>query len=131
MKFARAGALASLVPGILPLTVNTLSASVTFCEPLLISWVGGTPPYYLSFVPPGQVNAPPLKTFPPQNGYQTTWLVDLSAGTSFKTSIMDSTGAQAYSADTVTIEAPGAGTTCSISTTGTGSPIPTRSAGGF
>lgn len=76
----------------------------------------------------GQINAAPLKTFDTQNGNQLTWIVDIPAGTSITLSTKDSTGAQAYS-DAVTIQ-PGAGTTCSASTTGTGSAMSTTSASG-
>ncbi|KAI0330228.1 hypothetical protein GY45DRAFT_1251267 [Cubamyces sp. BRFM 1775] len=65
--------------------------------PVQFTWEGGSPPYYLSLVPGGQPAAPALKQFPVQNGNSMTWVVDLPAGTSFSSSLRDSTGAQAFS----------------------------------
>ncbi|TFK85043.1 hypothetical protein K466DRAFT_495470, partial [Polyporus arcularius HHB13444] len=65
--------------------------------PVQFTWTGGAPPYYLSLVPGGQPSAQPLKQFPTQNGNSLTWTVDLAAGTTFSSSLKDSTGEQAFS----------------------------------
>ncbi|OBZ72200.1 hypothetical protein A0H81_07793 [Grifola frondosa] len=76
--------------------INTLS-SVVECEPVQFTWSGGASPYYLSLIPGGQPAAPAIKQFPVQNGNSYTWNVDLPAGTTFTTSLKDSTGSIAYS----------------------------------
>ncbi|KAF9791019.1 hypothetical protein BJ322DRAFT_1039267 [Thelephora terrestris] len=147
MKFTvAAAALISLVPAVLGLTINT-PGSVVQCQPVLLTWSGGTPPYYLSLIPAGQVSAPALETFPTQNGTQLTWTVDQQQGASFNIALKDSTGAVAYS-DIVTVQ-PSSDKTCigsssnvsappntggsSPTNTGTGNPSnssPTSGSGG-
>ncbi|KAI0635656.1 hypothetical protein C8Q77DRAFT_583946 [Trametes polyzona] len=83
--------------------INTLT-SPTQCEPVQFTWEGGAPPYYLSLIPGGQPSAQAIKQFPVQNGNSMTWTVDLPAGTSFSSSLRDSTGAQAFS-DIQTVQA--------------------------
>ncbi|RPD61075.1 hypothetical protein L226DRAFT_570810 [Lentinus tigrinus ALCF2SS1-7] len=78
------------------LMINTLSSPVE-CEPVQFSWQGGAPPYYLSLIPAGQPSAPAMKQFPVQNGNSMTWTVDMPSGSTFSTSLKDSTGKQAYS----------------------------------
>ncbi|CAA7267011.1 unnamed protein product [Cyclocybe aegerita] len=56
------------------LTVNT-PLSVVVCQPLLITWTGGTPPYFLL-----------------------SWNVNITAGTSLGLTLRDSTGAISQSA---------------------------------
>jgi len=103
MKFAVAAAtFISLLPAVLGLTINTPSGVVQ-CQPILLTWSGGTPPYYLSLIPAGQVTAPALETFPVQNGTQLTWTVDQASGSTFNIELKDSTGTIAYS-DIVTVQ---------------------------
>ncbi|OSD06310.1 hypothetical protein PYCCODRAFT_1431320 [Trametes coccinea BRFM310] len=85
------------------LKINTLT-SATECQPVQFSWQGGSPPYYLELVPGGQPMAPAIKQFPAQNGNVMTWTVDLAAGTSFSSSLRDSSGTQAFS-DIQTVQA--------------------------
>jgi len=93
----------SFLPAVLgALTINT-PASLVQCQPILLMWSGGTPPYYLSLIPAGQVSAPALYNFPTQNGTQLTWTVDQAAGSTFNFELKDSTGAVAYS-DIVTVQ---------------------------
>ncbi|KIP05029.1 hypothetical protein PHLGIDRAFT_129143 [Phlebiopsis gigantea 11061_1 CR5-6] len=111
-SFAAAAALAATVPFVLGqggLQVNSLSGVIE-CEPVLISWSGGSPPYYLSFIPGGQPSAPAMKQFAPQQGTSFTWNVDLPAGTQFSTELKDSSGQPVYSG-IQTVE-PGDSTSC-------------------
>jgi len=106
MKFSVAAAtLVSLVPAVLGLTINT-PTNVVQCQPILLNWADGTAPYFLSLIPPGQVSAAAIKTFPTQQGTSLTWTVDLEANTSFNLALKDNTGATAYS-DIVTVQASG------------------------
>jgi len=82
------------------ITINTPSTAVVGC-PLLISWSGGTPPYFLSVLPgasPSDPNAPALITFGQQTGTSLTWVVDEQAGTSLLLELQDSQGLEALSA---------------------------------
>jgi len=78
-------------------TVNSLEG-VTVCRPSLISWSGGTPPYFLSILPANQPNAQPLVDFGRQTSTSVTWLVNLPAGTAGYLSLRDNTGAVGQSA---------------------------------
>ncbi|KAJ3487143.1 hypothetical protein NLI96_g3733 [Meripilus lineatus] len=91
-------ALVSVMPSALgqALTINTL-ASVVQCQPVKFTWSGGVPPYFLSLLPAGQPAAAAIKQFPTQQGTEYSWTVDLAAGSTFSTSLKDSTGAVAYS----------------------------------
>ncbi|KAF8515396.1 hypothetical protein BU17DRAFT_93672 [Hysterangium stoloniferum] len=60
-------------------------------------WSGGSPPYFLSFVPAGEPGATPLKQFPSQSGNSVTWNTDLPTGTLFTITLRDGTGAVAFS----------------------------------
>lgn len=97
-SFAAAAALAATVPFVLGqgLQVNSLSGVIE-CEPVLVSWSGGSPPYYVSFIPGGQPSAPAIKQFAPQQGTSFTWNVDLPAGTEFSTELKDASGQPVYS----------------------------------
>jgi hypothetical protein len=79
------------------LTINTPSNPVV-CQPLLITWSGGTPPYYLSILPGNQPTAQALENFPTQTGTSLTWTVNIAVGTSIGFHIVDSTGASQDSA---------------------------------
>ncbi|PFH53047.1 hypothetical protein AMATHDRAFT_45685 [Amanita thiersii Skay4041] len=95
--FAIVVTLASLVPGIVSLTVNT-PTSVVQCQPIRISWENGTPPFYLSILPGGTLGAPAIKSFDPLDGNSITWMVDLQANTAITMALKDSTGEEVYSA---------------------------------
>jgi len=85
-------------------------AALTECQPVLISWSGGTAPYFVAVIPGGQPSASALENFPEQNGTSTTWTVDLAAGTSVAFKVTDGTGEINYS-QAVTI-VPGSSTAC-------------------
>ncbi|KAF9223399.1 hypothetical protein BS17DRAFT_706072 [Gyrodon lividus] len=99
-----AGALAQL-------TINT-PANVVECEPTLISWSGGTAPYFLvckaicplsipdfnSILPGGSPTAAALENLGQQNGSSVTWTCNIAAGVSLGLTLRDSTGAVAQSA---------------------------------
>ncbi|KAF8573486.1 hypothetical protein K439DRAFT_1642966 [Ramaria rubella] len=133
VSFVSLAALA-LVPAVIAqsLMVNT-PTGVVECEPVQITWTGGTPPYFLSFVPAGQSSAPAIKQFPTQNGNEFTWNADLGAGTTFTIALKDSAGSPAFS-DIVTVES-GPNSSCvnsSVTETGasTGTAAPSSGAGG-
>lgn len=96
-----AATLAAVVPVVLgqtPLMVNSLNGVVA-CEPIMFTWSGGVPPYYVSLIPASQPAAPPMKVFPAQQGTSFSWKVDLGAGTTFNTMIKDGTGQPNYSSE--------------------------------
>ncbi|KAF8199580.1 hypothetical protein BJ912DRAFT_655872 [Pholiota molesta] len=101
--FATTAALVSAIPCIVSLTINT-PTSVVQCQPELLSWTDGAPPYYVSILPGGEPGATPIKSFDTQTGMSLTWNVDIAAGTSVTFALKDSTGATAYT-DTVPIQA--------------------------
>ncbi|GLB40427.1 putative secreted protein [Lyophyllum shimeji] len=82
------------------LTVNTPFNPVV-CQPVLISWSGGTPPYFLllfSIFDGNQPNGQALFDFGEVKGNSLTWKVNFQAGRSIGLTIRDSTGASAQSA---------------------------------
>ncbi|KAJ3744311.1 hypothetical protein DFH05DRAFT_1460426 [Lentinula detonsa] len=107
--FAAIFAVASIAPDVLALTVNTPSSLIT-CEPTLLSWSGGTAPYYLSILPGGETSSSALKTFDSTNATEYTWTVDIAADTEVTVQLKDSTGTIAYS-DEIDISA-GSDTSC-------------------
>ncbi|WVO22133.1 uncharacterized protein IAS62_003458 [Cryptococcus decagattii] len=118
--FARALILLAAVAGALAdLTVST-PASLIQCQPVLLSWSGGTAPYYLAVIPGGQASAAALKDFGEQSGTSLTWIVDTASGTSVSVKVTDSTGAINYSSP-VTIQAGSSDSCVSTSTAATGS----------
>jgi hypothetical protein len=54
---------------------------LTECQPAAIPFSDGTPPYFISVLPAGQVSAAPLLQFPEQTTSPYTWNVNLPAGT--------------------------------------------------
>ncbi|KAG8692569.1 hypothetical protein FRC09_011105 [Ceratobasidium sp. 395] len=82
------------------MTVAT-PASVVQCQPVALSWSGGTAPYFPSIIPGKQPGAAALKEFPQQQGTSYTWKVDLPQGTSITLQIRDSVGTVQYSSDVV------------------------------
>ncbi|CAE6473238.1 unnamed protein product [Rhizoctonia solani] len=71
--------------------------SVVQCQPVQLSWSGGTAPYFPSIIPGQQAGSPALKEFPSQTGTSLTWTVDLIASTYITIQIRDSTGQLQYS----------------------------------
>ncbi|KAK9897436.1 hypothetical protein P389DRAFT_56968 [Cystobasidium minutum MCA 4210] len=72
-------------------------ASLVQCQPALVTFSGGTAPYYISVLPGGQASAAALEQFPPQSGNSYTWTVNIASGQDITLSIRDSTGAINYS----------------------------------
>ncbi|RDB25771.1 Protein disulfide-isomerase erp38 [Hypsizygus marmoreus] len=107
--FAPLAAVALLATSALAqLTINTPIGPVV-CQPLLLTWSGGTPPYFLnrllfialhafSILPGSQPGASPLIDLGVQNGNSYTWTVNIAAGTSIGLTLRDSTGTTANSA---------------------------------
>ncbi|THH10312.1 hypothetical protein EW145_g1417 [Phellinidium pouzarii] len=82
------------------LTINT-PPSIVQCEPVLLQWSDGTPPYFPSILPGGQTSGT-LESLPTTSSTSYTWDCNIAAGTSITLALRDSTGAQVYS-DAVTI----------------------------
>ncbi|OWZ58973.1 hypothetical protein C361_00263 [Cryptococcus neoformans Tu259-1] len=118
--FARALILLTAVAGVLAdLTVSS-PASLIQCQPVLLSWSGGSAPYYLAIIPGGEASAASLKDFGEQSGTSLTWTVDIASGTSVSVKVTDSTGTINYSSP-VTIMAGSSSSCVSTSTAATGS----------
>ncbi|KAH9068403.1 hypothetical protein EDB83DRAFT_2518752 [Lactarius deliciosus] len=84
------------------LTINT-PLNVVVCQPLLISWAGGTGPFFLRwviFVHPGATpDGPALQDFGTQQGNSFTWTaVNFPSGTSLDLTLRDSAGITSQSA---------------------------------
>ncbi|KAL8278684.1 hypothetical protein RQP46_008976 [Phenoliferia psychrophenolica] len=90
------------------LTINTPSSLVA-CEPTLISWSGGTAPYYVTVLPGGVISTTLESLVTDLNITSYTWTVNI-AGVAVTLALKDSTGALAYTA-AVTIQA-GTSTSC-------------------
>ncbi|AAW40819.1 hypothetical protein CNA02520 [Cryptococcus deneoformans JEC21] len=118
--FARAFILLTAVAGVLAdLTVSS-PATLIECQPALLSWSGGTAPYYLAIIPGGEASAASLKDFGEQSGTSLTWTVDIASGNSVSLKVTDSTGTINYSSP-VTIQAGSSSSCVSTSTAATGS----------
>ncbi|KAJ7089125.1 hypothetical protein C8R44DRAFT_990942 [Mycena epipterygia] len=92
-------------------SINTpLSASE--CQPLLIKWAGGTPPYDVTVqtVQTNPAGTTPVADFPAQGGTSVTWVVNATVGTSLMLGIRGSGGLVAMS-DIFTVTA-GSGDSC-------------------
>jgi len=76
--------------------INT-PMDVVECQPTLLTWTGGTSPYYLSILPAGQPNAASLVDLGIQTGMSYTWVVNLTYGTAGFCELRDSTGKMAQS----------------------------------
>ncbi|KAF8573942.1 hypothetical protein K439DRAFT_1198637 [Ramaria rubella] len=99
------------------LIINTPS-SIVECEPTQITFSGGTPPYFISILPGGQISAQAIENLPNQNGgTSTTWIANIAAGTPITFGIKDSTGATNFAA-MVTIQP---GSTSCLNSTGSAS----------
>ncbi|KAH9063843.1 hypothetical protein EDB87DRAFT_1600655 [Lactarius vividus] len=80
------------------LTVNT-PLNVVVCQPLQISWTGGTAPYFLSVHPGAAPNDPALADFGTQQGTSFIWTaVNFPSGTSLDITLRDSSGLTSQSA---------------------------------
>ncbi|KAJ4494960.1 hypothetical protein C8J55DRAFT_554563 [Lentinula edodes] len=97
-------------------TINT-PGSLTECEPVLLQWTGGTPPYFLRYMLqslPAVYNsgAPSTnaETLTTTNSTSFTWTVNIASGQSIGFNIVDNTGAEKQSA-AVPIQA-GSSTSC-------------------
>jgi len=97
-------------PGSLALT------NVVVCLPSLITWTGGTPPYFLSVLPAGQPSAAALVDLGEQQGDSVTWLVNLGVGTSGFLNLRDNTGALAQSGSFTVLAGGNSNTTCTTQT---------------
>ncbi|KAG9092402.1 hypothetical protein FRC07_011675, partial [Ceratobasidium sp. 392] len=98
-------------------------ASIVQCQPVQLSWSGGTAPYFPSIIPGSQPGAAALKEFPSQPGTSLTWTVDLPAGTSITVQVRDSTGALQYSsASSIQDSANKSCVNGNVSATGSGAP---------
>jgi cobalamin biosynthesis Mg chelatase CobN len=96
-SFARLAALAALVSTTFALTIDTPPQSALVqCQPILLTWREGTPPYFPTVVAPGPGQV--YKQFDQTDATSLTWVVDLPVGTNVNLGIKDSTGAQQYSA---------------------------------
>ncbi|WWC61818.1 uncharacterized protein I303_104403 [Kwoniella dejecticola CBS 10117] len=84
------------------LTIST-PASLIQCQPALLSWTGGTAPYYLAVIPGGQPSAAALQDLGEQQGNSLTWTVNVAAGQSITLKVTDSTGVVNYN-QAVTIQ---------------------------
>ncbi|KZO91560.1 hypothetical protein CALVIDRAFT_541729 [Calocera viscosa TUFC12733] len=104
MFVATAFALLALLPAALAQITVATPPSVVTCEPVSLSWTGGTGPYFVSAIPGGQPGATALESFPEQTGNSFTWTVNLPAGTSITIQVRDSTGTIQYSSP-ITIQA--------------------------
>ncbi|KAJ7126981.1 hypothetical protein C8R44DRAFT_874076 [Mycena epipterygia] len=86
-------------------TINTPTVGsapgASECQPLLITWSGGTPPYFVPIFISVQNNPPgatPIAAFDSQSGTSVTWTVNATVGTQLILTIKDNTGAPASSA---------------------------------
>ncbi|KAK9897409.1 hypothetical protein P389DRAFT_169169 [Cystobasidium minutum MCA 4210] len=100
--FATASALAAIAKiAHAQLMINT-PASVVQCQPTLLTFGGGTAPYFLSVLPAGQASATPILTLPDQaQAGSYTWTVNLPAGTNITLQVRDGTGAVNYGSPVV------------------------------
>ncbi|OCF60556.1 hypothetical protein L486_00191 [Kwoniella mangroviensis CBS 10435] len=96
------GALATSALGA-DLTIST-PASLIQCQPALLSWTGGTAPYYLAVIPGGEPSAAALQDLGEQQGNSLTWTVNIASGTSITLKVTDSTGVVNYN-QAVTVQA--------------------------
>ncbi|KAI6165809.1 hypothetical protein EDD17DRAFT_1553388 [Pisolithus thermaeus] len=90
-------------------TINTPS-NVVECEPTLITWTGGTPPYYLSILPGADPTGTAIESLGQQNSTSVTWVCNIASGTSLGLTLRDNTGATVQSAP-FTVN-PGSSTSC-------------------
>ncbi|KAH8826630.1 hypothetical protein DL96DRAFT_1288491 [Flagelloscypha sp. PMI_526] len=106
-------------------TINTPGSSVV-CQPLLITWAGGAPPYILSVVDGNNPTGAALEELGSQTGTSFTWKVNVNPG-KIGLKLIDSTGLTANTApfDILT----GSDTSC-VGKTSSGSAAPSSSVSG-
>jgi hypothetical protein len=98
MKSISIASVALFVAGALAqFTINTPS-NVVECQPSLISWSGGTAPYYLSVLPGASPNGAAIESFPATNSTSLTWTVNIASGTSIGLTLRDTNGDVAQTA---------------------------------
>ncbi|KAK0204773.1 hypothetical protein DFS33DRAFT_1273809 [Desarmillaria ectypa] len=95
------------------LTINTPSG-LTQCLPALLSWNGGTGPYFLTVTSGTDPNGNSLANLGEQSGNSLTWTVTFPQGTALVFNIRDQTGAVKQTAP-VTVQT-GGSTDCVSST---------------
>jgi hypothetical protein len=78
-------------------TINTPS-NVVVCQPILLSWTGGTPPYFLTIHDGNNPTGPAIQDLGSQDSTSFTWTVNIAAGTSIGLAVRDSTGQSVQSA---------------------------------
>ncbi|KAL7414627.1 hypothetical protein BDY24DRAFT_385878 [Mrakia frigida] len=93
------------------IVVNT-PAAVVFCQPTLLSWSGGTPPYFVNINAGGSVSVVLLNLLVETTATSYTWTTDLAPGTSFTLAVKDSDGYENFAAEAVVGENPSGVTTC-------------------
>ncbi|KAG7571541.1 hypothetical protein FFLO_00557 [Filobasidium floriforme] len=125
MFFSKLTAAAVLAVTAVSAQINT-PAALYQCQPIQISWVPSTGPYYLSVIPGGQPSATPLLDFGQVENSPITWNVNISAGTSVGFTLVDSTGVPKYS-DALTIR-PGSSDACLSSSGAAAAPAGSSSA---
>ncbi|KAJ6477766.1 hypothetical protein C8R45DRAFT_1157707 [Mycena sanguinolenta] len=95
-----------------PLEINTPVPGAAECEPLLITFSGGSPPYFVAYARVVQTNPilpTPLAKFAPVTGTSLTWIVNATLGSSLILDVKDSTGVIATSAPFTVITGAGDG----------------------
>ncbi|PBL03641.1 hypothetical protein ARMGADRAFT_1022265 [Armillaria gallica] len=97
------------------LTINTPSG-LTQCLPTLLSWTGGTGPYFLTVTAGTDPNGNPIADLGEQTGTSFTWTVTFPQGTGLVFNIRDQTGAVKQTAP-VTVQT-GGSTDCTSSAAG-------------
>ncbi|KAK0500489.1 hypothetical protein EDD18DRAFT_1102588 [Armillaria luteobubalina] len=117
MKFSlfSLSAVCALVGSVLAqgdLTINTPSG-LTQCLPTLLSWSGGTGPYFLTVTSGTDPNGNPIANLGEQSGTSFTWTVTFPQGTGLVFNIRDQTGSVKQTAP-VTVQT-GGSTDCASS----------------
>jgi len=124
-----AAAFIAALPAVLaqqgPVINSPSPANVVFCQPLLLSWQGGVPPYFITAVAPGQTQTYETFTKDPTTDMQLTWTIDLAPGSVFNLGIKDSTGATNFAAPVTVLANPQASTTCTPNSVALGGAAPT------
>ncbi|ESK94632.1 secreted protein [Moniliophthora roreri MCA 2997] len=103
MKYSLAIAALALqaLPGVFAqITMNTPTNLVT-CQPVMLSWTGGTAPYFLSLQDGNNFDGPALKRFDQQNGSSFSWTVDVPSKQKIVFLLRDNTGSTSVTAPVV------------------------------
>ncbi|RXK40853.1 hypothetical protein M231_01912 [Tremella mesenterica] len=67
------------------------------CQPVAITWTGGTGPYHVWVIQSGQDNATPLEDFGVVSAAAMVWVVNIPVGSSVTFALQDQTGQTVYS----------------------------------